>query len=220
MELDPPRGKSTASRISHSQEETTANGGRMSDMITDFPRRSSRSAFLRRFLIFSSICLNHFSGEDSSVLLSFLLVYIPSLSEEPVSLSHVTQSLVFVCYSPHFLPLSSADGRRRTIRSLPRSSKDPLKGGRVGETAIPPPAAATLCAPKGAPSDGRKGEPRSESPSDRDRARWSATPAPRSMGRLDSSVSITLNTVNTLLIVTRSVPILCPHPENNNPYGR
>ena len=55
MELDPPRGKSTASRISHSQEETTANGGRRSDMITDFPRRSSRSAFLRRFLIFSLI---------------------------------------------------------------------------------------------------------------------------------------------------------------------
>ena len=36
MELDPPRGKSTASRISHSQEETTADGGRTSDMITDF----------------------------------------------------------------------------------------------------------------------------------------------------------------------------------------
>ena len=54
--------------------------------------------------------------------------------------------------SCHFL-LQTA---RRTIRSLPRSSKDPLKGGRVCKaTAIPPPAAATLCAPKGAPSDGR-----------------------------------------------------------------
>ena len=63
MELDPPRWKSTARRINHSHEETIANGGGdvavpRSDMIADFLRKSSWSAFLRRFLMFSLINLS------------------------------------------------------------------------------------------------------------------------------------------------------------------
>ena len=48
MELDPPRGKSTASRISHSQEDTSAIP--RSDTVADLLR-----AFLRRFRIVVSL---------------------------------------------------------------------------------------------------------------------------------------------------------------------
>ena len=54
MELDLPQWNSTARRINHSQEETIASGG----IVTDLPRKSSWSAFLRRFLMFSLINLS------------------------------------------------------------------------------------------------------------------------------------------------------------------
>ena len=112
MELDLPQWNSTARRINHSHEETIANGGGdvavpRSDMIADFLRKSSWSAFLRRFLMFSLINLSfpvfsrRFLVSRSSCFLAQCLhrpffccfLSFPPGSRPtpgPVSLSHVT----------------------------------------------------------------------------------------------------------------------------------
>ena len=101
-------------------------------MITDFPRRSSRSAFLRRFLIFPLIYQSVSTTfrekiHPSSFLSCLFTLFLSQKNRFRFRTSH--SPLVFVCCSPHFLPLSSADGRR-TIRSLPRSSIQRSAQGR------------------------------------------------------------------------------------------
>ena len=150
MELDLPQWNSTARRINHSQEETIANGG----IVTDLPRKSSCSAFLRRFLMFSLINLSfpvflRISCVSCSMFTSTSPLFL--LSPPRTGFTFARHRSLALFYSS-FLAFLLSDFLR-TKSSLPTSE-------------IRSAAATTIQRRDSLRAKAPKGEPRSESPNE------------------------------------------------------